>query len=204
MSQEAGASKKYIVLDIFERVVLLGMFLSLCLRVFDNFDDSYYNIIFLISEATVALFVIMRRTTNLVSVRPLEWIVAFAGTALPLMIVPNGQGSASFVLFIVLGMAISIGAKLSLRRSFGVVAANRGVKVSGLYAMVRHPMYLGYFLVMFGVVMYNPSYWNFGLIFVWFFFQIMRVHYEEGLLVRDGKYADYKTKVRYRILPLVY
>ena len=42
------------------------------------------------------------------------------------------------------GLLVVIGGKLSLGRSFGLMPANRGVVSSGLYRIVRHPIYLGY------------------------------------------------------------
>ncbi len=38
----------------------------------------------------------------------------------------------------------SVFRKVLLGLSFGVVAANRGVKIGGPYSFIRHPMYAGY------------------------------------------------------------
>ena len=48
-------------------------------------------------------------------------------------------------------------AKLVLGRAFGIVAANRGVKVLGPYCLVRPPMYAGYTLTQFGFLLAMPS-----------------------------------------------
>ncbi|CAN0500048.1 unnamed protein product [Phaeothamnion confervicola] len=102
------------------------------------------------------------------------------------------------------GFAVSLGAKLSLRRSFGVVAANRGIKKSGLYAVVRHPMYLGYFLTNGGMILLNPSLWNAALLAAWTACQIYRIHAEERMLMQDADYRGHAEKVRFRLLPFVY
>ena len=47
--------------------------------------------------------------------------------------------------------------KLALGRSFGIVAANRGVVSSGPYRLVRHPIYLGYLVTHAGFLLSNMS-----------------------------------------------
>ena len=54
---------------------------------------------------------------------------------------------------ILIGLILHLGAKLNLRRSFGIVPADRGVKTLGLYAFVRHPMYLGYMVAHVGFLL---------------------------------------------------
>ena len=46
----------------------------------------------------------------------------------------------------------------TLGRSFGIVAANRGVKTRGPYRLVRHPAYFGYLMSYLGYVAENPSF----------------------------------------------
>ena len=41
-------------------------------------------------------------------------------------------------------LVVSLGAFLSLGRSWGIIPANRGVKTGGLYRVVRHPIYASY------------------------------------------------------------
>ncbi len=42
------------------------------------------------------------------------------------------------------GIVIQVSAKLSLRRSFDILPANRCVVVRGPYRLIHHPMYFGY------------------------------------------------------------
>ena len=73
--------------------------------------------------------------------------MGFAGTLLTLMVVGSDGAALPYGgMLMFLGFGIAVSAKLSLCRSFGVVAGNRGVRTGGLYGLVRHPMYLGYFL----------------------------------------------------------
>ena len=91
-----------------------------------------------------------------------------------------------------------------LRRSFGVVAANRGVKRSGLYAAVRHPMYLGYLVTYIGAFAVNPSSWNAVLLSVWLVFEVLRIFAEERILMQDEAYREHAAKVKFRLIPGVW
>lgn len=102
------------------------------------------------------------------------------------------------------GIYIHLGAKLSLRRSFGCVAADRGIKVQGLYTMVRHPMYFGYFTVHIGYLLIAPSWWNLAVYAVTWSLLVARIFAEERLLQRNPEYQEYSTHVRYRLIPLVF
>ena len=95
-------------------------------------------------------------------------------------------------------------AKLSLNRSFGIVAANRGVKTGGPYAYVRHPMYLGYFLSQAAILIINFSTWNIVVLSIWAASQVLRIHAEERVLMQDAPYLAHATRVPYRLVPWIY
>jgi protein-S-isoprenylcysteine O-methyltransferase Ste14 len=99
------------------------------------------------------------------------------------------------------GLATHAAAKLTLRGSFGIVAANRGVKVGGPYRLVRHPMYLGYIIEWVGFGLLNPDVWNLSLYIVTFGIQLYRMIAEEKLLSRDPVFQAYQARVRYRLIP---
>jgi protein-S-isoprenylcysteine O-methyltransferase Ste14 len=134
-------------------------------------------------------------------------VAAVAGTFATMLLMPGtalpGMELAA-TLLLGLGLVISIAAKLQLRRSFGLVAANRGVKTRGVYGLVRHPMYLGYFLSQWGMLLINWSWWNGGLLALWSVLQIARIHAEERVLCEDPAYRGHCERVRHRLVPLVY
>ena len=70
----------------------------------------------------------------------------------------------------------------TLGRSFGLVAANRGVKTGGPYGLVRHPAYTGYLIVYLGYVAEHPSLLNIGLLTLGTAFQLVRIREEERVL----------------------
>lgn len=100
----------------------------------------------------------------------------------------------------VVGVLLQIAAKWSLRRSFGLLPANRGVVISGPYRIVRHPMYLGYLVTDIGFLVANFGVRNVVVVLVQWTLQIVRVLKEEQLLSKDIAYRDYMSRVRYRLI----
>ena len=58
------------------------------------------------------------------------------------------------------GLLIVVAGKVSLGRSFGLTPANRGIVSTGVYRLVRHPIYLGYLITHVGFVAANATAWN--------------------------------------------
>lgn len=159
--------------------------------------------VFLFAELLdVALIVLQRPGEVSVGIRPI--LVGFGGTVTALLIVPNGVQLAPNVVSTVLifsGLVLSIFAKFSLRRSFGLVAANRGVKSGGLYRLVRHPMYMGYMINHVGFLLLYLSPWNVAIYALTWILLWMRTEEEEKVLRRDPGYRDYAERVRSRLVP---
>lgn len=160
-------------------------------------------LLFLFTELVgVVLILTQRRGTSSTEMMPV--VVAFVCTGIGLLVlesdvhlVPESVSAA----LIFTGAVVALGAKLSLRRSFGIVPANRGVKRGGLYRFVRHPMYSGYMINQFGFLLYNFSSWNLAIYTVaWLSFWI-RACEEEKFLSQDPEYRDYASQVKSRLLP---
>jgi protein-S-isoprenylcysteine O-methyltransferase Ste14 len=191
--------------DRAEKIVLASSYAFLAYRLVPELSSHPVNVVYLMSEAMLILLIMFRRPANEISRRSADWAIGFAGTFLTLMVV-HAEGAVvpyGGVLMLV-GFGISLSAQLSLRRSFGVVAANRGVRTGGVYGLVRHPMYLGYFLTHLGFLLANPALWNLALYAVWTACQIYRVHAEERVLSDDSAYTAFAQRVRYRLVPFVY
>lgn len=199
-------AKRYV--DLFEQMLVVVLYAWLVMRLWPGPISSanWYSLLILLSEGLVVVLLVIRRKTDLISMNFSDWAVAFGGTFLVLMVAKGGPPlwGGGGVLFLVVGIFIHVGAKLSLLRSFGLVAADRGVKLHGLYAVVRHPMYAGYMLTHIGFLMVAPSWWNLGLYCaVWALF-IARISAEEGVLGANPEYRAYKVNVRYRLVPGLY
>jgi protein-S-isoprenylcysteine O-methyltransferase Ste14 len=85
------------------------------------------------------------------------------------------------------------------------VESGQKIVCTGLYSLVRHPMYTGNVIMMLGIPLALGSYW--GLVFVipGVTALVLRIRDEEQLLREelDG-YRDYQRMVRYRLLPRVW
>ncbi|MDE0884966.1 MAG: DUF1295 domain-containing protein [Myxococcota bacterium] len=196
-------------LDRTEQVLLVVAYGWLLLRIWPEQVQvhNWFSLLLLASEGIVVIFVLIRRPTELISDRPWDWFIAVAGTFLALAVGPGGAPLVTAAVaapLLVLGVAIHTGAKLSLRRSFGIVAAARGVMDKGLYRLVRHPMYAGYFLTHLGYLLLAPSIWNLVVYMTVWLFLGARILAEERMLLKDPEYSAYAERVRWRVVPLVY
>ena len=85
------------------------------------------------------------------------------------------------------------------------VQEGQSVVSTGLYGIVRHPMYLATLLMFLPIPLILQSFW--GLcVFGWYAVLIViRILNEEKVLTAelDG-YADYKKKVKYRLIPFIW
>ena len=96
---------------------------------------------------------------------------------------------------------LSLASLLGLGRSFGVRPALRSLVTRGPYRLVRHPMYLAYFLSDIG---YNLQEWNLGsvlIMLVGWASLLYRIRAEERLLSRDVRWPGYIASVPHRLLP---
>jgi protein-S-isoprenylcysteine O-methyltransferase Ste14 len=197
-----------LVLDVVERVTVAGFCLWLLVRLLAA-GISVGNLLLAFSEGLNTLLTIIRRPTDQVSRRPWEWLLAIGATTVVLWVVPTSPDQilvpdAVATPLLLVGLLVQIAAKLTLGRSFGLVPAHRGLKLSGPYRLVRHPMYFGYLLVHVGFLLLNPSLWNLTLYVLAYSCQVPRLLVEERLLARDPAYAQYQRQVRFRLIPGVF
>jgi protein-S-isoprenylcysteine O-methyltransferase Ste14 len=79
------------------------------------------------------------------------------------------------------------------------------VITTGVYGFVRHPLYLGCTLMMFGAPLLVSSVYGLTISFIGLLVIAGRIIGEEKMLVEELEgYEDYKKKVKYRLLPLVW
>lgn len=165
------------------------------------------GLLFLCNASVIVLFTLIRRSTETVDRSWPARAVTLAAVMGPLLFRPGALGTVpDYVASLIgcVGLATSIAGTLALRRSFGLMPANRGVVHAGVYRIVRHPIYAGYLISHLAFVLTYPTLWN-GL--VWACSdgaQFVRVRFEEQLLERDPAYASYLQSVRWRVLPGVF
>jgi protein-S-isoprenylcysteine O-methyltransferase Ste14 len=76
---------------------------------------------------------------------------------------------------------------------------------TGLYALVRHPMYMGGILLFVGMSVSLGSWWGLFVLLLIIPALVWRLFEEEKLLARNlPSYAEYQNKVRYRLVPFIW
>jgi protein-S-isoprenylcysteine O-methyltransferase Ste14 len=108
-------------------------------------------------------------------------------------------------------VAVGLGVAMLVVAQNGYAAANITVESgqtlvsTGLYGLVRHPMYSGSVIMMVGVPLALDSYW--GLVFVIpaLVALALRIRDEEELLQQQlSGYREYEQQVHYRLVPFVW
>lgn len=76
---------------------------------------------------------------------------------------------------------------------------------TGLYGVVRHPMYAVTTLLFLSIPLVLGSWIAFALFLVYPILMVKRIRSEEQLLVNSlPGYAEYRTKVKYRMIPFIW
>ncbi len=85
------------------------------------------------------------------------------------------------------------------------VQENQKVISTGLYGIIRHPMYLATLLMFLPLPLILGSFWGLIPFALYPAITVMRILNEEKVLTDglDG-YREYKTKVKYRLIPFVW
>jgi protein-S-isoprenylcysteine O-methyltransferase Ste14 len=76
---------------------------------------------------------------------------------------------------------------------------------TGPYAVIRHPMYSGAFIMLLGIPLALGSWWALIFVFLLFAAIVWRLLEEEKFLAKNLQgYASYREKVRYRLIPFMW
>jgi protein-S-isoprenylcysteine O-methyltransferase Ste14 len=163
------------------------------------------GVLLLASEALVVVLTVFRRAPLAVD-RSLRARVLTATSLIgPPLVQPATSAPIASELFTAMfslaGLLVVIGGKMSLGRSFGLMPANRGIVSTGLYQIVRHPIYLGYLITHLGFLLAHPTPWNVALLVTSDLALMTRAVCEEQTLARAPEYRAYQTRVRWRVVP---
>lgn len=162
----------------------------------------------IVLELMFAMLFFVRRTPWVTSSSPIAWVATAVGAFGMLGARPAYDPVLGLEpLYIGLqlaGAATAAYTLTSLGRSFGLVAANRGIQTGGAYAFIRHPLYACYAAADLGYILENPSPRNIALALLTAAFQVVRIQKEEDCLRADPEYVRYSTLVRYRLVPRVW
>jgi protein-S-isoprenylcysteine O-methyltransferase Ste14 len=152
----------------------------------------------------------IRRPPVRVTPNPLYWLLAFVATYWPVLILTFIQQGRPLTLpwitdsISILGLLITVWARLSLGRNIGFVPAQRQLVGTGAYSYMRHPIYTGGLFLYTALTLrtYSPRNALLTAIGILWFIPIKSL-VEENFLRADPQYAEYMRKVRARWIPFV-
>jgi protein-S-isoprenylcysteine O-methyltransferase Ste14 len=164
--------------------------------------------VFLIEQTWFVIAFLARRPPRAVSRHLGSWLLAAGGTFGGVLFRPAGAhprwGVETGLGLQVAGLALAIVSLLALGRSFGFVAADRGLVTRGPYAVVRHPVYAAYLLIQSGYLLQSISLRNVAVLIFATGCNAGRARAEEQVLAASAAYEAYRRRVRWRLLPRIW
>lgn len=204
LTRDVAATRRWLR-EVCCNVLLSLLFLQFAVQHLRSAVDALRlsTILLLAKVSTDVVFYLIRRIPKDVSMSRYDWFVAIAGTYAIVLFKPVGHGTDVVVgqAMQMAGIALQVLAMLSLNRSIGIVAANRGIKTNGLYRFVRHPLYASYVLAFGGFVLSQPSLHNVCVYLAALLLWVLRLLAEEKFLLQDASYRAYAANVRWRMIP---
>jgi protein-S-isoprenylcysteine O-methyltransferase Ste14 len=107
------------------------------------------------------------------------------------------------------GVGLSLSQFVVIQNSYAAatitVEESQRIVSTGLYGLVRHPLYVGVIIMMAGVPPALGSWWGLLVLIPCFAGLAVRIADEEKMLEQElAGYREYEQKVRYRLVPLVW
>lgn len=196
--------------DLAARATIVVLFSIMAVRFGSDFMTTgrLTGLFLLASEALVVVLTVFRRSAVAVD-RSFKARVLTATSILgppllaPAAVAPLAAEGITVALSCA-GLAVVIAGKITLGRSFALLPANRGVVSTGLYKIVRHPIYMGYLVTHVAFLVASPSLWNIIALVAADAALLVRAVCEEQTLAQDPAYREYQTRVRWRVAPGIF
>ncbi|HTH87521.1 isoprenylcysteine carboxylmethyltransferase family protein [Mycobacterium sp.] len=210
-------------------LVVFGLLVFWAAGTFDYWQGWAFIAVFAASTMIPSLYLAAKNPAALerrmqagpaAETRPLQkLIISFAFVSLGATIVVSaldfrfGWSSVPAAISVIGDVLVALGLGISMIVTIqnGYAAANVKVESgqdlvsTGLYGVVRHPMYFGNVVLMIGIPLALGSYW--GLLFVIPGLAVLatRILDEEKVLTQQlAGYRDYAQRVHYRLVPYVW
>jgi len=192
----------------FTNVSLAAMFLLFAYAHLLSFSKNPRpSVVFIVViETLLGIFLLVRNSADQASSSSWDWMTTIGGTFGPLFLRPIAASDdvAGGQVVQIIGLLLAIYGIASLNRSFGLIPAHRGIKTTGLYRWVRHPLYSAYTVNHGGYLISNFSAYNVAVVLMTLLLQIVRIFNEERFLARYRAYTEYAERTRWRLLPYVF
>lgn len=189
--------KKEDILLIVEKYILPLFFISQAIRVLINLPNGGLNLLQVSSifkPVLIAFLMFMatkrQRAVNLKTT--LGLLLSF-GSIYFVSIEDRFFSKASSILLsssLIFYVVLSFIAIFNLGRSFSILPSSNNVKTSGLYSLVRHPIYASYIHIFIIFVIIHFNLFNSILLILFCIGLLLRATEEERLLKSDALYAE--------------
>lgn len=202
-----GKPNYWLCWEVLCNIILALFFLQFLIYHGSNFVEGLRlsTLLIVLKVSADVAFHLVRAPAKQVSTNLWDWFIGIAGAFTLLLFRPVSGADMWIGTGIQLcGMALQVAGMYSLNRSIGFVAANRGVKTTGMYRFVRHPLYFAYVVAFFGYMLNHFTAWNIGVYCLLVLGLYLRTRCEEGVLSQDEKYREYKSRVKYRMIPGIF
>jgi isoprenylcysteine carboxyl methyltransferase (ICMT) family protein len=183
--------------DILARAVIVVLFTIMAVRLGSDFlkTGRVTGLLLLASEALVVILTVLRRPAGIVDRSTRARVLMVVSLIGPALVTP---ASIPALLPEFTTVAVSACGLLV------VIIGNRGVVSTGLYRVVRHPIYMGYLVTHAAFCAANPTIGNLVILVAADIALLVRAVCEEQTLAKDAAYRDYQQIVRWRVLPGVF
>jgi|694.fasta_scaffold62278_1 protein-S-isoprenylcysteine O-methyltransferase Ste14 len=160
------------------------------------------SLLMLTKVSADTLFYLTRKPAQQISTSLYDWVIGIFGAWTNFFFVSTaGTDSWLATAIQITGLSLQVAGIFSLNRSIGFVPANRGIRTTGMYQFVRHPLYFAYTVSFLGYLLNHFTQHNLVVYGVMIGMFILRIIAEERLLSRTPEYREYMQKVPFRLIP---
>jgi protein-S-isoprenylcysteine O-methyltransferase Ste14 len=181
------------------------------------FGDEWHFFITVAARISTMIFLVLLAALHSLRRRPVRkyttWrpkITALLGLLIiyALMLVPRADADARWdglsAILLLAGNTVCILAVLDLARSLSIMPEARKLVTTGLYARIRHPLYLAEDIALLGISLQFRSWQAAMVLAAHLYFQVRRMDWEEGILAAVfPEYAEYQRRSS-RLVPGLY
>ena len=213
--------------DVLMRLPVIAFDLIFFARELDNlrhvvalhpyFGNDWSFSIMVASRVALLIFLVTCIAFHVARYRPIgkhaTWypkVIALLGMLFTLLILLTPRAPSDIfwdglsTALILIGTIASNLVVFDLGRSFSVMPEARKLVTSGLYARIRHPLYLAHEITVLGIFLQFRSWQGLLILAIHLYFQIRRMDFEEGILSKTfPTYSEYVQRTN-RLVPRLY
>jgi protein-S-isoprenylcysteine O-methyltransferase Ste14 len=179
--------------------IALGVLLFLPAWTLAYWQAWVFIVVFMASVNAIGVYLAITSSLGLLVFCAFDHRFAWSAVPAPVSVVGD--------VLVALGLLINLVVFRENTYGASTIKVEEGQKVisTGLYARVRHPMYVGILVMIMGIPLALGSWWGLAILAITTPVLAWRIIDEEKLLSNDlAGYKEYTQKVRYRLVPYLW